>query len=557
MSFQNYFVWSNEEAIKIASIPFFECEDCGQWINMLKKPSGHFVYPRRNRLEDENGEIVRLCSECCSECNHCNKIFRGTEEMCPDCEENTVTCSNCGELTRNQVGMEVSGEWYSHLCDDCRNDTEYCPDCGQHFWQNDDTWAYGRNGYCSNCSRRDDEVVPIESTLRCAPHDKFVKGKYNKSFHELMERFYRYELDISFCHEVPEEKWDNWKEGKLFADNTESAIKAVDTFINFVYYLQYNFRYSWEGEAKRLMDKLSTAVLNIDKAIFNREGTYHDLYSFEVMSAYRNAFITKKLPNGSRLTKKINGIIDTINALITLPETGNPVTWEIEEVTRAVSIRTLQKWMVGETKQMEFDWKYGFSVDIIRPLLQFNSRVGSCQNESQSDSYGWGFGSLATSDMGLFLLYDDEEIVGRTVVRYFWDGDVRYAVPDRFYIMDHLANMKQSIVSSMYRVICGIEPHVLVQKTTRSGYDTTPPYGYAQGDKVLKFNEVEGGRTLYTSIYRPIADCYSPDYDSKYLPSYYHDCATATEVLEHNGKVMCVDVISTDSVMKVEYTHEA
>jgi hypothetical protein len=130
------------------------------------------------------------------------------------------------------------------------------------------------------------------------------------------------------------------------------------------------------------------------------------------------AFVENKL-RGGKLTKKLNRALSNID--------------EINESSR---LWELVDYIKNPNNDINIKIKYGFP-ETLDKLLDFNKRVGSCQRSENCQTYGLGFGNmLANPSLKVLLLYKDDEIIGRMVVRelFYVKSRIKYLVPDRLYL---------------------------------------------------------------------------------------------------------------------------
>lgn len=105
----------------------------------------------------------------------------------------------------------------------------------------------------------------------------------------------------------------------------------------------------------------------------------------------------------------------------------------------------------------EYKIKIGFNSNIMSDLADFNSAVGSCQEEANKMSYGWGFADMLVNPNLLALIYEGNTMVGRSVLRFFkhdWDdeSEVVKIAPSRLYL-SRSTNAKNDVYVAMFKEI--------------------------------------------------------------------------------------------------------
>lgn len=170
----------NEEYITIGHRPI--CIECGnhhditESINCCNLPNGMVRCADCGRIIDEDEahwvDDEPYCGGCVNYCSHCECWHReeeyyvrhynswGGAHICETCyNEDFTTCSDCGEIIRNEDTYYIEGE-DRDVCSDC-HDNWYreCAECGEeyhivHMHQHNDEW------YCATChSEVEEEAV--------------------------------------------------------------------------------------------------------------------------------------------------------------------------------------------------------------------------------------------------------------------------------------------------------------------------------------------------------------------------------------------------------------
>ena len=113
------------------------------------------------------------------------------------------------------------------------------------------------------------------------------------------------------------------------------------------------------------------------------------------------------------------------------------------------------------TSNVELPVRIGFDAGVLKETHRFNRKVGSCQVDSNNESYSFGMMDMITNPHLFLLIYDKEgaSIIGRSIIKFYkheggW-GDKEapiYIAPSRLYLSEY-TNAKNDVYASMFKAV--------------------------------------------------------------------------------------------------------
>ena len=262
-------------------------------------------------------------------------------------------------------------------------------------------------------------------------------------------------------------------------------------------------------------------------------------------SAIATAVRENMLPNGSKLTRKLSRLFARYRKHPDHPgddyiQSGN---WPIdfERVNWSPSKhkeRTggQEVWATFQTNAcyLKVVGQLGWDTAALKDLVKHAGNVGSCQSRSHNEDYGFGAASLLCNDYRIlfFRNADSDEIVARSVVRYYRHGRFVMLAPSRLYLSEgnssgsyHLATfdmLTRFCEAANKRSANGPQPRSQGRFTQRL---TWLPVAYSKtnhsgGDSITS-HLMEAGRGKYVA--RPLSEVigYSGGVWTDYSPTFW------------------------------------
>ena len=113
------------------------------------------------------------------------------------------------------------------------------------------------------------------------------------------------------------------------------------------------------------------------------------------------------------------------------------------------------------SSNMRLPVRIGYDADILKQASRFNRKVGSCQVDSNNETYAFGMMDMITNPHLFLLIYDKDgdTIIGRSIIKFYkqekgWgDKDATmYIAPSRLYLTEY-TNAKKDVYASMYEAV--------------------------------------------------------------------------------------------------------
>jgi len=164
------------------------CDDSvlEEWTKQLEYFDGYLLSADEqleywlSELIDETGDSTEYC-DCCTESlprateSTESILIRSTsEQICEDCHQEYVSCTQCGnEAHEDSDYVRFSEVAEDYFCEDCYYDTfSNCEDCGREDYNDDMSFSEDGYSYCVDCYREetrypDWEVNDSIETLSC------------------------------------------------------------------------------------------------------------------------------------------------------------------------------------------------------------------------------------------------------------------------------------------------------------------------------------------------------------------------------------------------------
>ena len=420
------------------------------------------------------GELTTTadCSEACdgclrgSDCYNCNSplatddgsIYDADGDWwCESCADMNISwCESCEEYISNEGTQVVDGDT---LCDDCCSDrAHYCDGCDEYHY--DDNRCGGDKEH-------------IRDTVRgWTTTEGAVPGSVVHRYRDIRGSLMAPPADAESTAEwVYGDALHNHDHGVRYLPRNAGSVGAVDGW----------FKAPLEVESplhREVSNTLYWAVRSAtDHTIHHsrQDADYHpfrELFRFAFTSereAHRwtfrpgstvasgclqrsrieQAVRDNRLPDGSKLTRKVSRLFARYRKHPDHPgdDTAQSANWPVEFSTIRWSpsknkehTRYDQVWATFLTNAcyLKVVGQLGWDTTALKDLVQHAGQVNSCQARSHNEGYAFGAASLLCNDYRIlfFRNADTDEIVARSVVRYYRHGRWVMVAPSRLYLSE-------------------------------------------------------------------------------------------------------------------------
>jgi len=244
------------------------------------------------------------------------------------------------------------------------------------------------------------------------------------------------------------------------------------------------------------------------------------------------------MPDGSPLIKKMSKLLRSNNKKI----------WERWSQYR-------RTWRNYKTNAMTLNipMRIGFDTSAQKNVVQFNNRVGACQNDEYRETLGFNQIVMCANPHLYLLFYDpenSERIIGRSVIRLFYrrnqydiDKKTLFVMPSRLYL-DKFTHAKNDLYAAMFKGLnewlpiikqsFKVDEAVLgAYKVTR--HDGTSVYEYlkmSKDDDLTIVNSTDSRESLASLWYypiwleRPSEEAYWSYYSDEYQSQQVAECSS-------------------------------
>jgi|TARA_R110002020_G_scaffold12642_13_gene46244 hypothetical protein len=477
------------------------------------------------RSSDDYDCICCDCWDDMHECEFCGSITDEShetvagDEVCASCAEGCQVCVSCDlyiNLSRHDYYEHPQD--YEYCCSSCAGDQNMfdCGRCGTEVYYCDSGEDWAENGECYNCYHNRPEEMWDRVSTSVAQSDVPLSKHYESAGQTVRQFYYNFYCNQSgdYAHNDNQLQKSGGGYGKGFGyynTNIEVASDTIDKMTKHIYkfirsrrmycdhrkYGIYNPFVDYFKEAIRFVDEKTGEYIDASAVTMQEFGqNYHDYSVSSIDRVKIGEMLTDDLKN-KRLLR--NNIIKSLSG-----SAGKRLPLLLYKDDLFYSDYEKYKTNSAATK---LKVRIGFDPEDMSSVLAFNRAVGSCQVRSNQDTYAFGMIDMVTNPHLLYLIYDGDELVGRSVIRLFkHDGnDITYVAPSRLYL-SKFTHIKTSLYNSMFSAVqewadmnFGPEKFQMMAYTT-TRHDSAAVWDYLNKSKyAISKGEIDNVRVLYTN----------------------------------------------------------
>jgi hypothetical protein len=453
-------------------------------------------------------------------CDKCREVITDDEvlstddyeSLCQSCYDNFIECACCSEVYENAYVSTCDGD---PICRDCYNggDVGHCTSCDAHIVLSHGDYYYDDHSgeYC--CSSAADSTYldwscescgcdmtfeeagtdhaeqylcydcyhnPTSSIQRLADswidkadvHTQRWYKNLDDGAQFFLAEFYRSRDEEFKCSGKMIKKGllgagtdEGWWDGEIevqspaFADMAKVIADMCYSDLFFVKHKKYGLYHPFRHLFHQCLSYRDRE--GGDTVYYNRVGrdedpqiafeeVCRDYHRWELYSVRHNKLATmlaeNKTEDGANLRKTTSNIMNRSYAdrFALLSQRNNSLE------------RSYQQYLTNAVNQ-KYNIRIGFNSDVMMDLADFNSLVGSCQDSANRMSYAFGFADMLVNPHLLALIYENNEIIGRSVIRFWkhnWDDseEVVKIAPSRLYL-SRITNAKADVYVALFKQV--------------------------------------------------------------------------------------------------------
>ena len=406
-----------------------------------------------------------VCDYCNSRCDNGHETV-ASDTVCDSCSQDCHCCIGCDLLINlSRHDYYENPHDYQYCCNSCASEIEMlcCNDCGCDVYYSESGEDWTENEQCYNCYNNQASSIR-DAVSRTITADKVTLTKhYDAAPSSVMQFYYNFydgnTENMSHIESVLQKSGGGYGKGYgYYNTSVEIASDTVEKMSTHCYnfirsrrlycdhrkFGIYNPFVDFFSAAIRYVDEKTGEYSNGSAITMDEIGKNFNRYSISSIDKFK---IMQMLQDDLKDKNELrNKIIKTINGSfgkrLPLKLYKDDLFWSNFEKFKTNSAASKLKVRIG------------FDAKDMMDVLAFNRKVGSCQVRSNQETYSFGMMDMLTNPHLLYLIYDGDEIIGRSVIRLLKasDDDTTYVAPSRLYL-SKFTHVKSALYNSMFTAV--------------------------------------------------------------------------------------------------------